>query len=439
MQDRHRPESRKQRKKRRGWTLGSWLMALITLAVIASIATVLPRLTQRQDVSAALVDTVEAWASQTARPEATRRAATVTAAPTARPAPAVTAVPSTSQGGTLTLTFGGTVALETNVRQSGYYQDTGLYDFSDILLPAQETLQGDISLVSLENLVVPGAKLSKLVAPAPVMRMLQRAGVRQLALGFGRCFEQGAAGVSSTLAAAREEGLTPFGLYDSEADAAPESSVQTIGGLRVALLHGTASLTTASSKALRRDGRPDLVPTDDSLPERIRAAKDAGAQFVVVTVHWGSEGKTAPTKAQRTLAQKLAEAGADIIIGYGSRRVQTAEWLFSPKPDGATRQTLCCYCLGCMLSDARESGAVASAVVRTQVSFDPAGNVAMSQPVYTPMYLWQYKQDGATNYRLIPADQAAPDGMEQKQAQAMQTALKNVRKALEGSALVQGH
>ena len=139
MQDRHRPEFRKQRRKRRGWTLGSWLMALITLAVTASIATVLPRLTQRQDVSAALVDTVEAWASQTARPEATRRAATVTAAPTARPAPAVTTVPSTARGGTLTLTFGGTVALETNVRQSGYYQDTGLYDFSDILLPAQET------------------------------------------------------------------------------------------------------------------------------------------------------------------------------------------------------------------------------------------------------------------------------------------------------------
>ena len=429
----------KQKPKRhRSWTLGSWLMALVTLAGLIALWMVLPKLTQRADISSALVGTVEDWASQTAKPESTRRPAAAAAVPTPAPTPRVTEPTAVPRSGTVTLTFGGTVAVETNVRQSGYYRDTGKYDFSEILAPAAGAFQGDLSLVSLENLVVPDAKMTKLVAPEAVMPMLRRAGIRQIALGFGRCFEQGQAGAAATIAAAQDAGLTPVGLYADAESAAPEAQILKVGGLKVALLHGTANLTSASSKALKKSGNPDLVTGTSALAERIRAVKAAGAQFVAVSVHWGAEGRTSPTKAQKTLAQQLAAAGADLIIGNGARRVQPAEWLFTQSADGTQRQTLCCYCLGCLLSDSREAGAVASAVVRVQVSYDASGLVAMGQPTYTPMYLWLYKQDSANNYRLLRADQPAPDGMESSQAKALQNALKNVRKALDGGALVQG-
>ena len=65
-----------------------------------------------------------------------------------------------------------------------------------------------------------------------------------------------------------------------------------------------------------------------------------------------------------------------------------------------------------------------------QVSYDASGLVAMGQPTYTPMYLWLYKQDSANNYRLLRADQPAPDGMESSQAKALQNALAKTREEL---------
>jgi poly-gamma-glutamate synthesis protein (capsule biosynthesis protein) len=45
----------------------------------------------------------------------------------------------------------------------------------------------------------------------------------------------------------------------------------------------------------------------------------------VVTVHWGVQGATCQSEDQRTLAGRLLDAGADVIAGHHSHRVQSLE------------------------------------------------------------------------------------------------------------------
>ena len=52
----------------------------------------------------------------------------------------------------------------------------------------------------------------------------------------------------------------------------------------------------------------------DVMEQQVRAARQE-ADFVVVGVHWGVEDSHNITQAQRTLAQSLADWGADVIIG----------------------------------------------------------------------------------------------------------------------------
>ena len=69
--------------------------------------------------------------------------------------------------------------------------------------------------------------------------------------------------------------------------------------------------------------------------------------MVVVGVHWGTENSHVVNDAQRTLAQKIADWGADIIIGTHPHVVQTIEMLTSAK-DGT--QVPVAYSLGNFVS-----------------------------------------------------------------------------------------
>ena len=68
--------------------------------------------------------------------------------------------------------------------------------------------------------------------------------------------------------------------------------------------------------------------------------------MVVVSAHWGNEYTHEPTEAQRTLAQKLASWGADVIIGTHPHVIQPVEYITNP--DGS--KTLVAYSLGNFIS-----------------------------------------------------------------------------------------
>lgn len=60
--------------------------------------------------------------------------------------------------------------------------------------------------------------------------------------------------------------------------------------------------------------------------EQATAAKQAGAEFVVVSLHWGAEYQAMPTDDQRNLAHELLDSDAvDLILGSHTHVVQPCE------------------------------------------------------------------------------------------------------------------
>lgn len=74
---------------------------------------------------------------------------------------------------------------------------------------------------------------------------------------------------------------------------------------------------------------------EEAVCDEIRAAKEI-YPVVIVSFHWGNEKYYAPTKNQIRMGHMAAEAGADLIVGHHSHRIQPIEYY---------NGTLICYSL----------------------------------------------------------------------------------------------
>jgi poly-gamma-glutamate synthesis protein (capsule biosynthesis protein) len=70
---------------------------------------------------------------------------------------------------------------------------------------------------------------------------------------------------------------------------------------------------------------------DDLVIADIRAAKAAGADLVIPFMHWGWEKETRPTERQKTLARKMIDEGAALVVGGHPHVTQGAE-IYQGKP-----------------------------------------------------------------------------------------------------------
>ena len=172
------------------------------------------------------------------------------------------------------------------------------------------------------------------------------------------------------------EGVILTGMYDSQEDY-DNIDIGEYNGVKVAFLNYTYNLNGFSlpgdAQYMVKLLREDLVVSD------IEKAREL-ADIVVVFPHWGEEYKTEPNAYQRHMAQVMADAGADLIIGCHPHVIQPLEILISE--DG--REVPCYYSLGNFISNmpGAEKNVEAMAKVRIkkdgdQISIDYAEAVPM--------------------------------------------------------------
>ena len=164
----------------RGVSLGTYVMLCVTGAVLLGCFLILPGLLGQArgtvDVRQVLsVFQTDGMPSLTLSDIPITRGDSSDPLPTSEPAqqPAETAAPTIppaatqapKQGGTFTLTLGGTVNFDDAVRKAGYYSESQKYDFTEMLSLIQDEMTGDITFLTLENLIQPDVKVSALNAP----------------------------------------------------------------------------------------------------------------------------------------------------------------------------------------------------------------------------------------------------------------------------------
>ena len=412
------------------WSFGSVFMITLTCLVLAGSALVLIRLSSgaKVDLSRLRPGTVVL----NDRYEGPKEQTEEQAAESSRPA-AVTAAKSGKTKTTeteCTITFSGIAAVEGEVRKNSYISDMKIYDISDIMMMLKKQLKADLNVAFLENVLSDEAKKTDTVASRETALMLSSAGFNAAACGFSKAYALEASGILSTRNALNERGILPLGILDENGE---QVLIREMNGIRVAIMQYTDTIPAATRKTMIKNGNNGRIPEADAdqIAADIGKAREKGAQAVIILINWGKSGK-AVDRAQRTLAQQIADAGADLIIGNGSRTVQTMEELTAA---GTGQKVPCFWSLGTLLSANRNSaGRLAGMLIHITIRASEDGKAGIHEMTYTPLYTWKFKQDGRYYYRCMACGEV-PDGMDSEQQKIMEKAAGIVRDTMQGTGM----
>lgn len=447
------------KKRKRGVSLGTVMMILITLAVSAGCFMVLPKLTggktvdidaqqvvsaltkdlnlpelrfedipifQGRSPSATPAPAAPTFQMETSPHSTPKPTAVITPAPTATPAP---------QPISFSLTAAGTVNLTAPIRKSVYSAESDTYDFTELFAHINHETQSDLCLVTLENTLDANSKLSDLNLMPEAAECLVNLGADLVALGSPKVLDTGLPALESTLNALRQEGFSVIGAYADEEDA-QKPLILNLKGVPTAVLHYTQELSSKGKSTVKKNEAAYAVPLleMDAVHRDIAAARENGAKVVILSVNWGDVNRTAPTKAQKKLAQQMADAGADIILGAHSQTIQPIEYLTGTRTDGTAHQTLVAYSLGSLMTESRDTKNIAGMLLHLNLTWDPqTQSIAFDRVEYTPTYIWRCKEDGQYRYRAVVSDHPAPDGMDESQQKVMERILNYTLDTLKGS------
>ena len=249
------------------------------------------------------------------------------------PAPSTTPVSPTTSGtsrtqpsdpGTLTMAFAGDVHFEDYLAPLAR-DPHGLDELQSSLGAA------DLAMVNLETaLTERGTKIGKefhFRAPASALDTIKNAGIDAVSMANNHGVDYGPVGLEDTLAAKRTSPVPIVGIGKDEEEAFAPAILQA-KGLKVAVFGASEVFEMTLARYSAGPGKGGIASA--SPVGRLRSAVSAAAakyDVVVVFLHWGLDYQACPDQLSVQTAKALEAAGADIIVGGHSHRVNGAGWL----------------------------------------------------------------------------------------------------------------
>ena len=222
---------------------------------------------------------------------------------------------------TFTLAFGGDVMLGRGVARA--LNGDWPAAFAGI---AERLADADLALANLESLLTNEPQLADgydLRAMPAAVGALYSAGFDAVSLANNHALDAGKAGLAETLATLESAGIAGV---TSHAAGRLVSRIPPHPSLRYQLFAFDDS----------------TIPLDVEAAARQVTGVASPAELVIISIHWGGEYQAAPSPRQRSIAEVLARAGADLVIGHGPHVLQPVE---------RTGETLVAYSLGNLLFD----------------------------------------------------------------------------------------
>lgn len=204
----------------------------------------------------------------------------------------------------------------------------GKFDYRPLLSGIKPLISGaDLGICHLETPLAPeGGPYSgypSFSAPPEIAAALKDTGYDTCSTASNHTIDQGADGVERTLGALDATGIKHTGSARSAKEAATPL-IMDVHGVKVAQVSYSFGFNGIKVPA----GKPWLanqIDVDDVLAAA-KKARQAGAQVVIASLHWGVEYQHDPTAEQRSQAKKiLASDDVDLIVGHHAHVVQPFE------------------------------------------------------------------------------------------------------------------
>lgn len=267
----------------------------------------------------------------------------------------------------ITIASVGDILIHNTVYYAAYDPFSKSYDFRDQLKYVKPYLEdADITIANLETVLAGPergyASYPKFNTPDEIVDALKDSGVDILTAANNHRMDQGVPGYYRTIEQVRDKGLDIIGVKTEEME--KTYVIKDISGVKIAFLNfgyayplwdGSLDINGLILPA-NMSGLVDTFDPQDldksilALEKKVAAAKEDGAEIIVVCMHWGDEYHRLPSDFQKKLASAIISFGADVIFGGHPHVLQPAVILSSP--DGSRVPVF--YSQGNFISDQRK-------------------------------------------------------------------------------------
>lgn len=309
----------------------------------------------------------------------------------------------------ITLSAAGDILCQSTQLEYAYDEESGNFDFSESFAHVRDIFgASDYAVATLKTTLAGKYKGSsdeyygyctadnRYNSPEILAENLVSSGISLVNMATNHSLDSGAAGLTATIDYLDAAGLAHVGAAKTK-DEGTDYSVN-IGGIQVGFI-GYTNLTndlTLSSEAAcvlntLNNYDSEAVKT---LCDRVTAMKAENELVVVMLNFGGVEGDTAETE-QQTLAAQLCEAGADLILGTGSRVLKPVEKLTAAdETTGKTHECLVLYGMGALYSSetyvSSQKDTDISAIFDFNITRDQFGDTYINSFAVIPVYLNWY-------------------------------------------------
>ncbi len=311
---------------------------------------------------------------------------------------------------------------------------SGEYDFTPSFEYVKPYLQdADITIGNLETTFAgtgqPYAGYPAFNSPDAYCKAIKEAGFDFLVTANNHSMDTREAGLLRTIDIIKKNKLGYAGTYLDQRDH-DSIRILNIKGVRLAILNYTygtnGSYPEASHKYMLN------VIDSAGITDAVKAAKQKGADIVLVFYHMGLENVTEPTQSQKDAVKFAVNAGASLVIGAHPHVVGPTKTIYSD----VTKDTVfIAYSLGNFLSNQYWRFTDAGVILKVTVQKNFTTNkTAYKTASYTPT--WVYRGDGTKKMHIVfPAQWTSdstklPDFLNALHKQKMQEAFNDTKHML---------
>ncbi|MGH3761127.1 CapA family protein [Actinophytocola sp.] len=230
-------------------------------------------------------------------------------------------------GGSFTLLATGDVLIHPPLTEQAIKDGDGSRDFTDMFAGVRSAVESaDLAVCHLEVPLAdargPFLGYPTFSAPPEVAAGLSATGYDTCSTASNHTFDQGAEGAANTLDLLDGAGIGHTGSARTLKEA-NTPLVSDVGGVKVGQVSYTFGFNLGVEPPERWMG--NVLSVDKVLADA-RAARKAGAQVVIASLHWGDENVSTPSAFQRKTAKRLlSDAAIDLIVGHHAHTVQPFE------------------------------------------------------------------------------------------------------------------
>ena len=260
----------------------------------------------------------------------------------------------------------------------------GGYDYSKLISPSliKSFQSADLRFCnqeapSAEGLGVRGYPTFN--APQEFPKSLSSFGCNLINTANNHANDFGQAGIKGTLGTWDKLGpLAKSGSYRSRGEAEKLNIIEK-NGIKL----GFTAFNEMNNQPLEGgDISINMLSDSARLEQQIKGLR-AQSDVVIVSVHWGKENSHDLTKNQKDFAQRIADLGADIIIGTGPHVWQP--YVELSRSNGGVAHVW--YSIGNGLNSQTTPDQLFSGIALLTIKRESDGKVSISKPVIIPTYM----------------------------------------------------